>query len=187
MQKPLKIILAICVAVLIAAVFLKVFYVGKSPMVIPSVQSPKISVPKDFTADNKYVYQGTEAFGIKFTIPASLATSTNLSSDSYISLEEVMASSSCSASLFFGQNVQAQNIVDSGVAYSFASTSDAAAGNRYEESVYAFPGSNPCLAVRYFIHYSVFENYPAGSVKEFDKKALIDQFDGIRKSVVIIK
>ncbi len=187
MKTPLKIILAIAIVVAVASIyFFKVFYVGKAPMQIPSVhQSPKIGVPEGYSLDSKYTYQGSQIAGLKFTIPASFATSTNLASDSYISLEEVISSSSCSASLFFLQPIQSQSIVDNGMTYSFASTSDAGAGNRYEETVYAFPQSNPCVAVRYFIHYGSIDNYPAGAVKEFDKKALLEQFDSIRRTVVL--
>jgi hypothetical protein len=66
-----------------------------------------------------------------------------------------------------------------------ASTTGAAAGNRYEETVYAIPGTNPCVAVRYFVHYGVIENYPPGTVRQFDKQALLDQFDRIRRTLVV--
>jgi hypothetical protein len=39
--------------------------------------------------------------------------------------------------------------------------------------------------VRYFIHYGVFENYPAGSVTRFDHTALVDRFDAIRQTLVV--
>ena len=63
----------------------------------------------------------------------------------------------------------------------------AAAGNRYEETVYTLPGTNPCIAVRYFIHYGVFQNYPAGTVREFDQQALLASFDAIRHTLVIVQ
>ncbi len=94
----------------------------------------------------------------KFTIPLSVATGTNLSTDSYLSVEEPAQTSDCKAS----------------------SSTDAAAGNRYEVTTYVVPGSNPCLIVRYFIHYGVIQNYPIGAVKEFNKQALMAEFDSIR-------
>jgi len=48
---------------------------------------------------------------------------------------------------------------------------EGAAGNRYEEQVWALKDSSPCFAVRYFIHSTVVENYPEGTVIEFDKPA----------------
>jgi hypothetical protein len=71
-------------------------------------------------------------------------------------------------------------ITDNNVEYSFASSTDARAGNRYEEQVWAFPENNPYLAVHYFIHYGVLKNCPQGSISEFNRDALIDQFDKIR-------
>ena len=76
-------------------------------------------------------------------------------------------------------------ITDNNVEYSFASSTDAGAGNRYEEQVWAFPETNPCLAVRYFIHYGVLKNYHQGSISEFNRDALIDQFDKIRTLLFI--
>lgn len=69
--------------------------------------------------------------------------------------------------------------------FNVASSTGAGAGNRYEEIVYAIPGTNPCQAVRYFIHYSFFENYPVGTVREFDKKTIVTQFDQIRRTLIL--
>ena len=72
------------------------------------------------------------------------------------------------------------------IMYSIASSTGAAAGNRYEEVVYALPGSNPCLAVRTYIHYGVLENYATGTVKAFDRAALEKSFVAIRDSVTFV-
>ena len=148
-----------------------------------------VQYPADFTIDDNYTYQGfgpgEEIDGIKFTIPETAATGTNLSRDSYISVEAVPQADVCSADLFFGEKVTVKSITDGGVVYSIASSTGARAGNRYEETVYAFPNSSPCLAVRYFVHYGVFENYPTGTVKEFNRATLLKQFDAIRKTLVL--
>jgi hypothetical protein len=73
---------------------------------------------------------------------------------------------------------------DGEMLYSVASSTGAAAGNRYDETVYALPGTNPCIAVRYFIHYGVIENYPAGTVRAFDEAALRSEFDAIRRTLI---
>lgn len=150
-----------------------------------------IRLPEGYGIDEKYQYQelgpGREIPGVRFTIPPTVATGTNLAADSYLSVEEVSlasTTSTCSASLFL-DGVKPQVIKDVGVTYSIGATLGAGAGNRYEEVAFAIQGTNPCIAVRYFIHSGVFENYPAGSVKAFDEKALVAQFDAIRHSLII--
>jgi len=132
-----------------------------------------LRLPPGYTVDESYKYEalgpGKTIYGTKFTIPASEAAGTNLSNDSYISVEEIPQTSVCTNALFGGTNT------------------GAAAGNRYEESVYAISGTNPCVAVRYFIHYGVIDNYPAGTVKEFDKDALLKEFDSIRETLVLVQ
>lgn len=151
--------------------------------------------PIGFTVDESYIYQelglGKDINGVKFTIPTSLASGTNLGSDSYLSVEKIPQTQTCTANLFLTQQgslpMIPQTLTYNGTTYSVASTTGAGAGNRYEETVYAIPGTNPCVAVRYFIHYGVFENYPAGSIKEFDQQALLTRFDAIRHTLTISK
>ncbi len=142
-----------------------------------------------YKVDASYKYQnlgpGKDIYGVKFTIPASLAKGTNLSTDSYISVEEIPKATTCTASLFTDQGTKATTVTDNGVTYSQIITGDAGAGNRYDETIYAIPGTSPCVAVRYFIHYGAFENYPAESITQFDKQALISTFDQIRRTLVI--
>ena len=118
---------------------------------------------------------------VKFTIPKIYTDGNNLSQDSYISIESISDYKSCDASLFLANSIH-KNLFDNGIDYSYAFQSDAAAGNRYEESVYAFPKNNKCFAVRYFIHYGAIENYNEVKVKSFNKENLIKEFDLIRDS-----
>jgi len=146
--------------------------------------------PDGYSVDSSYKYQalgpGKDISGVKFIIPQSFATGTNLSSfDTGVSVEAIPNVSDCNASLFLSGNVKPQMITDNNIEYSFASSTDAGAGNRYEEQVWAFPGTNLCLAVRYFIHYMAIANYPQGSVSEFNHDALISQFDKIRHSLIL--
>ena len=141
-----------------------------------------LRLPSDFAVDESYTYQelgpDKDISGVKFTIPDSMATGTNLGADSYISVEQMPNVSNCDASLFLDpQNLATSTVTDNDVTYSVASSTGAGAGNRYEETVYALPGTNPCTAVRYFIHYGVIDNYPAGMVTEFDQQALTATFD----------
>ena len=157
---------------------------------LPSfVASTTHDAPDSYVVDESYRYQtlgpGKDISGIKFTIPVSLARGTNLSYDSYISVEQLPQTHTCTAGLFVGGAASTSIMVDAGVSYSVARTGDAGVGNRYEETVYAFPQSNPCTAVRYFIHYAAIDNYDRGSVKEFDKQSLLIQFDLIRRTVIL--
>ena len=148
-----------------------------------------LRLPADYKIDSSKYYQGLgqrqDISGVKFTIPSTVASGTNLSNDSYLSVEEIPTTQMCDASLFTYKGVATSTLLENNVEYSIASTSDAGAGNRYEESIYALPGNNPCIAVRYLVHYSVFENYPAGMVKQFDKQSLLNQFNQIRRTLVV--
>jgi membrane-bound inhibitor of C-type lysozyme len=151
-----------------------------------------IRYPVEYTVNPDYQYQefgpGKEISGVSFTIPADLATGTNLAEDSYLSVEKIPEKDICTAGLFLDRGerpLATTTITDNGIEYSVASSTGAAAGNRYEEMVYALTGTNPCIAVRYLIHYGVIENYPPGAVKEFDRAALLDQFDAIRRTLII--
>ncbi len=146
--------------------------------------------PSDYTADDSYTYTQVNPkkpiSGVKFTIPSTMATGTNLAADSYVSIEWLPRAKSCTGDIYLAANVKPETLNDSnGVAYSVATSSDAGAGNRYEETVYALSGSEPCTAVRYLVHYSAIENFTPGTVQEFDRSALIAAFDTIRQSLVL--
>jgi membrane-bound inhibitor of C-type lysozyme len=149
-----------------------------------------ILYPKDYTVDPAYEYMNMGPSkptikGVKFTIPAALAAGTNLSTDSNVTVETLPNSKTCSAGFFTSMPTDTHTMVENGVEYSIAETADAAAGNLYTEMIYAVVGSAPCTAVRYLIHSTQFANYPAGTRTEFDKGALLVQFDQIRHSLVL--
>jgi membrane-bound inhibitor of C-type lysozyme len=153
-----------------------------------------IRYPSGYTSDASYQYTemgpGKSINGVKFTIDPSVATGTNLASDSYISVEQIPNEQNCSANLFLDTGAPTQvstvsTVTDNGTTYSVASSTGAGAGNRYDETVYAIPGTDPCIAIRYWIHYGVIQNYPAGSVQQFDENALDQQFDTIRRTLTI--
>ena len=156
---------------------------------LDDVNNFTLRYPADYTFDNSYKYQniGPEISipGVKFQISDEFTNGTNLSKDSYLSIERRDGTQSCSASDFLSstQEIESKIIEDGNFIYSVASSSDAGAGNRYEEYVYAFSDVNPCLAVRYFIHYSSIENYDPGTIVEFNKVELLKEFDAIRKSI----
>ena len=142
-----------------------------------------------YVVNDSYVYTAlgpeTSIQGVQFKIPQFFSDGTNLSNDSYISVESISRTQSCSANLFLDQEKNTQQVAEGQTIYSVASSTGAGSGNRYEEAVYAIPGTNPCIAVRYYIHYGVLENYPKGTKIEFEKKILLLEFDAIRKSLVL--
>jgi len=147
-----------------------------------------IRLPDRYTIDESYTYQANpdNVFsGVQFTIPESERTGTNLSSDSYVSIETLPAIQDCTADLFFDGVHTATEKTENDTTYSVATSSGAGAGNRYEETVYALPGTDPCIAMRYFIHYSAIQNYELGTVREFDQAALLKEFDQIRSTLIV--
>lgn len=123
--------------------------------------------------------------GVSFTIPEHDSGGTNLGHDTAISVEEKKGSTSCTPQDFLGTQATTQTITEGDTEYLVGTTMDAAAGNRYEETVFIQKDITPCRAVRYFIHYGVFENYPTGTIKEFDKESLLREFDSIRKTLIL--
>ncbi len=153
-----------------------------------------LSLPKNdeggsaYAVDESHRYQASPSKvlrGVKFTIPASLAALTNLSSDTYLSVETLPEVSECSAALFLDGTHEVATVIEEGTEYSVASMSTAGAGNRYEEYVYALRGSDPCVAVRYVVHSTALENYDPGTRTAFDRDALLDQFDEIRHTLKV--
>lgn len=165
---------------------------GNLPQVyLDEVNRFTLRYPTGYTVDDSYHYDllgpDTHIAGVKFTIPDSLATGTNLSKDSYISVEHINDAQNCAANdfVFLPKDTKPQVVEGDEFTYSIASTTDAGAGNRYEEHAYALVGTNPCLAIRYFIHYTAIENYDPGTVTEFNKSALLMEFDKIRMSLTL--
>ncbi len=114
-----------------------------------------------------------------------MATGTNLASDTGVSVEWLPNAHSCTGDIFVQANVTPQSLSENGIEYSVATTTSGAAGNFYEEDVYALAGSKPCTAVRYFIHSTDIGNYATGTVTAFDRDSLISQFDAIRQSLTL--
>lgn len=206
MQDMAKYYITAIVVIIIAVggfYFLKGKGNGPVPAPAPAVAQPavqtyatstfSIAYPAGYTVDASYTYDQVNPkkpiSGVKFTIPGAMATGTNLSSDTYISVEQLPRAKNCTGDIYLAANVRPVTEVVASTTYSVATSTGAAAGNRYEESVYAVKGSNPCTAVRYFIHYSAIENYPPagepGAVTAFDRAAVISAFDKIRDSLVL--
>lgn len=126
--------------------------------------------------------------GVRFRIPESLAAGTNLSTwDTGLSVETRTGMAVCTADSFLVARAAAEVVVLDGTEYSVARSRAAAAGNRYEEVVWVVTGSDPCVAVRYFIHYGVLENYDPGTIEAFDREGLVGIFDAMRRTLVLAR
>ena len=147
--------------------------------------------PSDFSINDSYAYDNISPkkliHGVKFVIPETMAAGTNLSSyDTGVSVEQLPRAKNCTGEIFLLADVEPKTWIDNDVKYSVASTTEAAAGNLYEEQVYALSGSHPCTAVRYFIHSANIANSATSTVREFDRSALLAIFGKIRQSLKLI-
>ncbi|MFZ2886803.1 MAG: hypothetical protein WA021_03215 [Minisyncoccia bacterium] len=148
-----------------------------------------VTYPQNFTLDSAYANTSVSPtkpiLGVKFSVPVEMTTGTNLSPDSGISVEQLPRASLCTGDIYLAANVARREVTEGTVMYSLATSSEGAAGNFFEEMVYALSSSTPCTAVRYFIHTTNVENYATGTVREFDRAAVIAAFDKIRRSLVM--
>lgn len=148
-----------------------------------------VSYPQGYSVDERYeneIAPGRRSTGVKFTINPSMTDGTNLSADSFVSVELLPTMSACSASPYLSDPVIAQALYEGDTTYSVALSSGAGAGNFYEEAVYARLGDKGCVAVRYVIHSTNIGNYDPGTVRKFDKEALLKEFDGVRRSLTLL-
>ena len=148
-----------------------------------------LSHPAGYIVKDPFTYQalgpGKDIAGIAFVVPKEAVAGTNLSADSFVSVERIPNAPTCTAALFLPDVKAVANVADNGTDYSVATSSGAGAGNFYNEVVYAIPGTNPCTAVRYLIHSTNIANYPAGAVTEFNQDAVLQEFDAIRRTLVL--
>ncbi len=148
--------------------------------------------PPSYIPDSSYVYTElgprSGIKGVKFTIPDSYTTGTNLShSDTGVSIEVLPGDDTCAGTSFVEEGLASTTLTEEGITYSIVKTAGAGAGNFYEETVYVITGSTPCTAVRYFIHSTNIGNYEPGTVTAFDKQALLKEFDMVRRSLILTR
>src|SRR3989344_4797153 len=194
----LKYLIGVVVVAIVATAgyYVWQFYGAATPPQIPTSEIPttntyatstfSITYPSTYAVNDSYTYdqfEGKPIAGVKFMIPEVLASGTNLSSfDTGVSVEWLPRAIHCTGGIYIVPNVKAFELTVGSTTVSVATTTGAAAGNRYEEQVYAVKDSKPCTAVRYFIHSTNIGNYPQegeGSVREFDRAALVRSFDEI--------
>jgi hypothetical protein len=195
-------LLAITLAVLAAALWWASAHRIKSPIVpIPeepaktaTYSSPqyhfRLTYPTGYSLDTNYVYQGLGPDkpipGIKVSVPEAYVNGTNLSKDTGLSVEVMEGRTGCDASWFLANSTKGSSESGS-ISYNSAQNSEGAAGNQYQEYVWAATNSSPCTAIRYFIHTTNIQNYPPGTVKEYDDVKLMDDFAQMRQAFVLLR
>lgn len=145
-------------------------------------------LPPGFIVNESYVNQalgpGREIPGVSFSVPESFTQGTNLSPDSYVAVER-QKGVVCEPASFLAAQAPAQDVIIGTNAFRRATSVGAAAGNMYEDVVSVLERGGYCYAVRYFIHTTQIANYPAGTVREYDRERLLQWFDSVAASLVI--
>lgn len=145
-----------------------------------------VRYPDGYRVDDAYSYKAlgpnTDIPGVSFTIPASLTAGTNLSQDSYLSVEKLPSGRACEAASFISNMVNTQRVDENGRTWTVVKGGDAGAGNFYDETVYILQDGSDCFGIRQFIHSTNVGNYDPGTVIEFDRVALDGAFAQFRAS-----
>jgi len=138
-----------------------------------------IKVPPGYIVDEAYRYEafgsGHEITGVSFTVPETLVSGTNLSRDSYISVER-LRDVACTPSDFLDRVTSGEKVMLDNNEYNFATSSGVGAGNLYEEGVYMRSIGQYCYGIRLFMHSTNIYNYDSGTVLGFDREMLIRTF-----------
>lgn len=141
-----------------------------------------VRVPPGFTINERYRYTrlgpGRTIEGVAFAIPKTMTEGTNLAADSYISVEW-RDGQRCTLADFLADATEEAPLSENGGRWLVGTAGDAGAGNLYEETVHV----RGCDAVRSFVHSTNIANYPPGTVRAFDRVALGNAADAIRRSL----
>lgn len=143
-----------------------------------------VRYPQGWTAKGAFTYDalgpGKEIPGFAFAVPASTTAGTNLSNDSYLSVE-ILAGRECTAASFLDQTMETATVTENGHTWSTAKGGGAGAGNLYDETVYATSANGRCYGLRQFLHSSNIYNYdPSSDIREFDRAALDETYAQFR-------
>lgn len=140
------------------------FSVAPNPSDDPEVLAT-ITVPREYQL-------GTNFSDAKFTVNAS-AIPSNVAN--------------CLVSPVTSQSSSPVRVAIGGVAFTKIVYSDAAAGNRYDTTSYRTVRNKQCYAVEHTIHYGAIQNYPPGTVKEFDEALVERALDEVAQSFEFLK
>lgn len=146
-----------------------------------------VSYPSGYIVNPSYTFDISpekRVEGVSFTVDPRMASGTNLGTDTRITVESIPTLSSCNAAAYLDGSHTPFTVVERGKTYSVATSSGAGAGNFYEEVVYVRTDNlGPCPAVHYYIHNLNIQNFPEGTVVEYDRFKLLEEFDKLRLSL----
>lgn len=146
-----------------------------------------VSYPPDWRVDADYSigapYADTTIRGVSFTAPAGYSQNTNLGSAVFS--VETRPGKNCKPTQFSDFSDQILKVKADGRRYLSLQGEDGGAGQRDNVTIHVIEGT--CLAVRYALHYSVFENFEPGSITRFDQKGLSRMFNAMRASLKVRK
>lgn len=149
----------------------------------------EVRIPASFEVEDSYFYYalgpGREIPGIAFNLRPEAVAGTNLSPDTGVRVEQ-LSRAACAPSDFLLTTATGTPMVIGGNSYVVATSSDAGAGNRYEETVYALKHRGMCYGVRFFIHSTAIENYEPGTVAPYHREGLISTFQAILGTIRFI-
>ena len=152
-----------------------------------------VSYPAGWKVDPHYIADtngGANVQGVSFTIPDNLQHGTNLSSDQTSVAVESLPGKGCKPQQFLEPGLDdghVRKVMADGRTYWTLDSSEGAAGNLYNTTVFVVDGTSPCIAVSYLIHSTNIGNYDPGTIKAFDEKKLTGMFDAIRASLTLKK
>lgn len=93
-----------------------------------------------------------------------------------------IATSNCTKPQPWEMRAESQTL--GGETFSVFTGIGAAAGNRYESTSYRLLKQGTCYEIQTLIHSGVFENYPKGTVREFDMTTTKNELTSIVKTVI---
>jgi len=91
--------------------------------------------------------------------------------------------STCTQVSRSGETVTGQVSIN-GYAFTRSEFSGAAAGNRYDQVFYRTVWQDKCFEVIFLVHSANIDNYPPGTVVEFDRTALLAKFEAVLATFV---
>lgn len=163
--------------------------VVQDSMYASSTMKFSLKYPQGFTLEEPYAYTRVSPTkpisGVKFRAPLAMTQGTNLAADSGVSVEQLPRAQNCSGDIFLKANVRSQTQTSGALTFSVASSSETVGSDTYEETVFAVPGSSPCIAMRYFLHSTSAGTSTASTTRAFDRAAVIAEFDKIRQSMSV--
>lgn len=117
------------------------------------------------------------------TVPESMVKDTNLGADSGVRIAWLPQVNTCTPDAFLTDAGDISTSTLNGTSYLVSNTKDAGAGNRYSLTAYVREYAKPCIAVIEYVHTSVLENYPPGTVNAYDSTAFSNDFAAISDSI----